>query len=87
MFKYKHLREEDYWLYPIGFFTVLATALVFYASVMTFRGPAIVISAFGLWFSFNKIKNGYSLRRARTSLVLQLIISAILAYGLYVLTN
>lgn len=87
MHKRLHLREQDYWLYPIIFLSIVAAAAAVYASVIVYRAPVLILAIAGMWFSFNKIKRDYSLNHARMALTAWLITAGILAWAAYVLTN
>lgn len=87
MHKHAFIREQDEWMYFLDVFIAAAGAATIYASVITFRGPAILITAFGLWFTFNKLKRDYSLNKARTHLFALILASFALAYLVYLLTN
>jgi K+-sensing histidine kinase KdpD len=66
---------------------VLAGAAGWYASVLTFRGPALVLFGLGAWFTYVKIRNGYSLKRARFHLLITFLLSIIVACIVYLLTK
>ena len=87
MLKYERIREEDYWLFPIIFIDILAGAIAIYASVLTFRVPALIIFCLGLWFTFNKIQRDYSPKRGRIHVASTVLLSALLTLGVHVLTN
>lgn len=87
MFKSLHIREEDYWVFPIVFINILAGGVAIYASVLTFRLPALIIFCLGLWFTSNKIRRDYSPKRARIHVASTILLSALLTLGVHVLTN
>jgi hypothetical protein len=89
MFKmpYEHIREEDYWLFPVVFINVVCVVVAVYASVLAFRGPALILGFFGLWFTSSKVRNGYSAKRARIHIGLTLLFGLILALAIHLLTN
>ena len=83
----KHLKEEDYWVYAVSFFGIFSVALVLYASVLTFRVPAILASVFLLWLSYNKINRSYSTQKAFFHLFYSLTLGILLALSVHGLTN
>ena len=87
MFKYTHIREEDYWLFPIILLNIVAIAASVYASVLVYRLPALVFAILGVWFTSSKIGNGYSRPRARFHIAITVILGLLLAWLIYVLTN
>ncbi len=87
MAKFQHIREEDYWIFPISFFNVLFVTLALYASVLLFRGPAVVLAFLGIWFTSNKIRHDYSDARARFHIATTIIMAIILALSIHFLTN
>jgi hypothetical protein len=87
MLKYTRIREEDYWIYPIVFITAIAGGIAVWASVLMFRGPALLIAALGLWFTSNKVRRDYSLARAKIHVVTIVLSAVLLALATYLLTN
>jgi hypothetical protein len=87
MFKHEHIREEDYWIYPIVFINVLAGGIAIWASVILFRGPALAVAALGIWFTSSKVRRDYSPARARLHITLTVLASVLLAWFTYALTN
>lgn len=87
MFKIQHIREEDYWLFPIVFLNILAGAVTVYASVITFRLPALIVFLLGLWFTSNKIRRDYSSARARIHIGGTILSSLLFALFVHLLTN
>ena len=87
MFKHERIREEDYWLFLIVFINILSGGIAMYASVLTFRLPALILFCLGLWFTSNKIRRDYSPKRGRIHVVSTILLSALLTLGVHVLTN
>jgi hypothetical protein len=87
MIKFEPIRENDYWIYPIIFFNILFVTVALYASVLQFRGPAVVLGFLGIWFTSNKIQRDYSLARARIHVALTLSAAGFVAWVTYLLTN
>ncbi|MDB5182948.1 MAG: hypothetical protein JWO47_732 [Candidatus Saccharibacteria bacterium] len=87
MYKLEHIREEDYWLFPIVFINIVCVAVAVYASVLMFRAPAIVLGFLGIWFTSSKVRKGYSAKRAQIHIGLTLFFGLLLAYVIYLLTN
>jgi len=87
MLKFTRIREEDYWLYPIVLLNIVAVAVSVYASVLLYRGPALVFAVLGIWFTSSKVGNGYSRPRARVHIAITIILGLLLAWLIYVLTN
>lgn len=85
--KYALAREEDYWLFPVVALNILFGAIAIYASVLTYRAPALILFCFGLWFTSGKIRKGYTQTRARVCIVSTIILSLLLALFIYELTN
>ncbi len=87
MTKFEHIREADYWIFPISFFNVVFVAIAFYASVLMFRGPAIILAALGIWFTSSKIRRDYSDGRARFHIASTLVVASLLTLAVHFLTN
>lgn len=81
------IREEDYWLIPLSGITVLFVAFTIFASVLTFRVPALLISALGLWFTTAKINKGYGKKHARVHIASILVLGFLLFFIGFILTN
>lgn len=87
MAKFQHIREADYWIFPIAFLNVLFVTIALYASVLMFRGPAVVAAFLGIWFTSNKIRIDYSNFRARFHIITTLLVAILLALSVHFLTN
>ena len=87
MLKFEHIREEDYWLFPIVLFNVIFGVVAIYASVPMFRVPGIVLYCLGLWFTSAKIRRSYSAGRARIHIGLTILLVLIATLVAYLLTN
>ena len=85
--RYALAREEDYWLFPIVALNIAFGAAAVYASVVTFRAPAIVLFCLGLWFTSSKVSKGYSADRARVHIAATIVLSLLLALFIHLLTN
>jgi hypothetical protein len=87
MLKRNRLREEDYWIFPIVFFSVFFAGVVIYAGVYIFRLPALTLASLGYWFIYSKIRRDYSLRKAKIYLLFMLILGIGLGLFSHFLTN
>lgn len=87
MAKFQHIREADYWIFPISFFNVLFVTIALYASVLMFRGPAIIAAFLGIWFTSNKVRLDYSDFRARFHIATTILMGIMLALAVHFLTN
>jgi hypothetical protein len=87
MLKYERIREEDYWMFPIVLFNVLCGVVAIYASVPAFRVPGILGFCLGLWFTSNKVRRDYSPTRARMHVAGTVVLSLLLTWFVFVLTN
>ncbi|CAN5371114.1 hypothetical protein BH10PAT3_BH10PAT3_3780 [soil metagenome] len=87
MFKYERIRKVDYWIFLVIIFNVICGGAAVYASVPTFRVPAIIGFSLGLWFTSNKMRRDYSPGRARFHVFAVIIMSLLFAWLVYVVTN
>lgn len=87
MFRIQHIREEDYWIYPIVLINILSMVAAVFASVITFRAPAIILAFLGTWFTFSKVRRSYSLGRARLHVALTIFSALVIMWLLYLFTN
>lgn len=84
---YQRIREEDYWIYPIVIINIVCIAVAVYASVLTYRAPAVILGALGIWFTSSKYREGYSDARARVHIAFTVVGGLALALLIYILTN
>jgi len=85
--KFAYIKEEDYWVFPLTFLNIIFIALFFYAGVLVFRVPAMILGGIGSKIVFDKIERSYSLKRAWFHWIVSILLSALIALGFYFITN
>jgi len=85
--KRSYVKEEDYWVFPLSFLNVLLLAVAFYASVIVFRAPTLILGVLGNLLVYKKLERSYSRGRALFHLCLSVSLSIGLAVWFYFITN
>ncbi len=81
------LRETDYWLMPISIIGTILIASTLFAGALSLQIYSLIPGLLVLLFGFYIIKKHYSLRAGIKYFILFMIVSLLLAWVAYVLTN
>ncbi len=81
------IRQEDYWLYFVSFWAVFFTSAFLYIGVTSLRLLTGLFGFIGMYFMLYIIRKNYSKQLAAYHLLMCLVWSVLLAYGLYLLTK